>query len=70
MKRLVTHIGKLSVNAIEELGYAFMLFIESLGWIFLGRFRKQSIGLAQIFHEAMQIGVLAVPIIRVKELEV
>ena len=65
MKRLVTQLGKKSVSAIEEFGYAFTLFIESLGWIFLGPFRQQPVRAAHIFQEAMAIGVLAVPIIAV-----
>ena len=63
MKRLVTQIGRVSSNAIEELGYAFMLLKEAVGWIFLGHYRNQPVRVDHIFHEAMQIGVNAVPII-------
>ncbi|MCW9012751.1 MAG: ABC transporter permease [Gammaproteobacteria bacterium] len=62
MKKAISHVGKLSLNAIEEVGYAFMLLVESLEWFFLGKFRNQSVRLAHIFHEAMSIGVKAVPI--------
>jgi phospholipid/cholesterol/gamma-HCH transport system permease protein len=65
MKRLVTHFGKFTLDAIEELGYGFMLVVESLGWIILGPQRKQPVRIAHIFQETLQIGVLAVPIIGV-----
>ena len=65
MKQLVASIGKKSLNAIEEFGYAFMLFLESISWLILGRYRKQPVRLVHIFHEAMHIGVLAVPIVSV-----
>lgn len=65
MKRMVTHLGRVSLGAVEEFGYAFMLFIESLGWILLGGFRKQPVRVSHVFNEAMQIGVRAVPIVSV-----
>ena len=65
MKQLVTNIGKKSLNAIEEFGYAFVLFFESIAWVVMGKFRQQPVRLNHIFHEAMQIGVLAVPIVSV-----
>ncbi len=62
MIKLVTQLGKRSVNAVEELGYIFMLLVESIGWIFTGAYRKQPVRLRHIFQEAMVIGVQAVPI--------
>ncbi len=65
MKIFVTHLGRVFIQALEELGYAFMLFIESLQWIVLGKYKKQSVRIEHIFNEAMNIGVRAVPIVSV-----
>ncbi len=65
MKRLVTHLGMRSVNAVEEFGYASMLLAESLGWILFGKFRGQPVRIEQVFYEAMQIGVRAAMIVGV-----
>lgn len=65
MKTFVTHFGKVLIQILEELGYAFMLFIESLQWIVLGKYKKQSVRIEHIFYEAMNIGVRAVPIVSV-----
>lgn len=62
MKKALTHIGKSTLDAIEELGYAFMLLVESIEWFVLGKYRKQSVRIPHIFQEAMTIGVKAVPI--------
>ena len=62
MKRMVNNLGRVTIEAIEELGYIFMLFVESFGWLFLGRFRNQPVRLRHIFHEVVSIGVKAVPI--------
>ena len=62
MRRLVTQLGKKSINAVEELGYIFMLLVESMGWIFIGGYRKQPVRLRPIFQEAMGICAQSVPI--------
>jgi len=63
MKQKIEKIGKLATGAVEELGYAVMLFAESIYWLFLGRLNKQPVSLTLIFTQAMQIGVLATPIV-------
>ena len=62
MKKSLIHIGRSVFNAIEEFGYAFMLLVESLEWFVFGKMRKQSVRMEHIFHEAVSIGVRAVPI--------
>lgn len=62
MKKLSDNIGQFTIAAIEELGYVFMLFIESIEWIFTGQLRHQPVRVRHIFTEAMRIGIQAVPI--------
>jgi len=62
LKRLVNNLGSVTISAIEELGYLFMLFAESFGWLIIGKYRNQPVRLRHIFQEIMSIGVKAVPI--------
>jgi len=59
---MVNNIGKTTVRTIDELGYLFVLLIESLGWLFTGKYRNQPVRLRHIFQEIMSIGVKSVPI--------
>jgi len=63
MKYKIEKIGKGAAGVIEELGYAVMLFIDSVYWLILGRVNKQPVSLQLIFSQAMQIGVTAIPIV-------
>ncbi len=63
MKQQIEKIGRVTVSAIEELGYAMMLFLESIYWLVLGKKNKQPVSLSLIFYQAMQIGVTATPIV-------
>ena len=61
----LTHVGRRTVSGIEEFGYIFALLAESVYWLVMGRWRHQKVRLASIFHEAMLVGVQAVPIVSV-----
>ena len=63
MKQSVEKIGKVTVEAIEELGYAVMTLFESVQWLLLGKYNRQSVGRQLIFEQAMQVGVTATPIV-------
>lgn len=63
MKQQIEKIGRVTVSAVEELGYAMMLFLESIYWLVLGKKNKQPVSLSLIFYQAMQIGVTATPIV-------
>lgn len=63
LRHAVEQLGLRSVRTIEELGYIFVLFVETLYWIILGKHKKQAVRISAIFYEAMQIGVNAVPIV-------
>ncbi|MFW2374862.1 MAG: MlaE family ABC transporter permease [Gammaproteobacteria bacterium] len=65
MKKITSQIGQRSIASIEELGYAFMLLLESMQWLLLGKFQQQPVRLRHIFAEAMRIGVQAIPIVAV-----
>jgi len=59
---MVNNFGKTAVRALDELGYLFVLLVESLGWLFIGKYRNQPVRLRHIFQEIMSIGVQSVPI--------
>ncbi len=63
MKQQIEKIGHVTISAIEELGYAIMLFVESLYWLMLGHINKQAVALPLVFTQAVQIGVTATPIV-------
>ncbi len=65
MKKITAQIGQHSIAAIEELGYVFMLLVDTIQWIVLGKLRHQPVRLRHIFDEAMRIGVQAVPIVAI-----
>lgn len=55
-------IGRKTVRSVEEFGYVFTLFLESIYWLVLGWRRQQPVRPASIAAEARAIGVQAVPI--------
>jgi len=58
----IENVGRGTVRGLEELGYVAALLFESLYWLVRGRSRKQPVRMPSLFHEAMQIGVKAIPI--------
>ncbi len=63
MKLQIEKLGKLAIGVVEEVGYGFMLLIESVYWLTLGWLNKQAVGLNLIFTQSVQIGVMAAPIV-------
>ena len=63
IRRRVEHVGRVTIEAVEELGYVASLLVESVAWLFLGHRRKQPVKPSAIFREAMQIGVHAIPLV-------
>ncbi|VAW66980.1 Putative ABC transport system permease protein [hydrothermal vent metagenome] len=63
MKQYIEKVGRVSINTIEEVGYAIVLLMESVYWILLGKFNNQPVKLPLIFMQAVQIGVTAIPIV-------
>jgi phospholipid/cholesterol/gamma-HCH transport system permease protein len=56
-------VGQRATAALEEVGYVFSLFVESVYWAAVGRWRQQPVRLAPIFSAAMAVGITAIPII-------
>lgn len=63
MRPLIEKVGVSTVQAVEEAGYQFSLFAESLYWLIVGPFLHQPVRLRIIVSEMMKIGVLAIPIV-------
>lgn len=61
--RLLEQLGRKVAAGVEEAGYIFALFIESVFWIFCGPFYKQPIRVPSVFTQMMQIGIAAIPIV-------
>jgi phospholipid/cholesterol/gamma-HCH transport system permease protein len=59
----VEHLGRATVEVIEEFGYYFLLFFESAYWLLFGAFQKQPVRLPSVFGQMMTIGIAAIPII-------
>lgn len=62
MLRVAEGIGRGVARGAEEVGFASVLFLESLLWAVLGPARHQPVRLPAIFVQMMQIGVQALPI--------
>lgn len=65
MIRFIEFVGKRTVSALEELGYAISLSVDSIVWLLLGGTRKQAVQLTAIVREVAVIGVQAIPIVSV-----
>ncbi len=63
LKVAIEGLGKGTISAIEEVGYTFFLFVESMYWLFVGPFIRQPVGVTLIVSEMMKIGVLAIPVV-------
>ncbi|MCB2181821.1 MAG: ABC transporter permease [Desulfobulbaceae bacterium] len=63
MKRFCEQLGRRTVVSLEELGYVASLCLESVLWLFLGPRRRQPVQTSAVFREAMEIGVMAIPIV-------
>ena len=60
---MLEHLGRKTVEAVEEAGYLVALLIESMFWIFFGPFYRQPVRVPSVFTQMMQIGIAAVPIV-------
>lgn len=65
LHHLLDRLGRASVRAVEEFGFAASLLGEALWWLVMGRVRRQPVKLAPIAAQAMEIGINALPIITV-----
>jgi phospholipid/cholesterol/gamma-HCH transport system permease protein len=65
IRRRLEALGRRSLEAIVELGYVALLLVQSLFYALLGWRQQQPVRIASIVHEAMNIGVRAVPIVAI-----
>jgi len=63
MKSRIEKVGRLSINAVEELGYGLMMFYESVYWLLFGKYHKQAVGWPLILSQIIQIGASATLIV-------
>jgi phospholipid/cholesterol/gamma-HCH transport system permease protein len=62
---LLDQIGRRAVGGLSEFGFGAALLGESLFWLVMGRRRRQPARLAPMAHQAMEIGIGALPIVTV-----
>ncbi len=63
-------LGRVTVTAVSQIGYACALFFESLYWLLAGPRRRQPVSLSATAVEMMKIGVQAIPITAILSLSV
>ena len=61
--RFAERVGRAWVQGLAELGYCGSLVVESLYWLFLGSRVKQTVRVASVFAQMMEIGIGAIPIV-------
>lgn len=62
LREPVENLGRSTVAAVSEFGYAAALLVESCYWILMGWRRRQPVRLAVIAAEMFEIGVRAIPL--------
>ena len=65
LHHLLDRLGRATIRAVEEFGFAASLFGEALWWLVVGHARRQPVRLAPILAQAMEIGIAALPIVTV-----
>jgi phospholipid/cholesterol/gamma-HCH transport system permease protein len=59
----VEALGRGTIRSVAAMGQGALLLSDVLGWIAFGRRRRQPVRAAPIFSQAMEIGILALPIV-------
>lgn len=59
----VENLGRSAVGGVEGVGFGAQLFAESMYWLFTGRWRRQPVRLQAVFAQAMEVGIMALPIV-------
>jgi len=62
---LAGKVGRATVLALDEMGFAAHLLGKSVYWLFLGRRQRQPVRLDSVVTQAFEIGVQAIPILSV-----
>lgn len=62
---LLDRMGRATIRAVEEFGFAASLLGEALWWLAAGRTRRQPARLRPIIIQAMETGIQALPIVTI-----
>ena len=62
---LLDRLGRATIRAVEEFGFAASLLGEALWWLAGGRTRRQPVRLRPIIIQAMETGIQALPIVTI-----
>ena len=62
---LFDRMGRATIRAVEEFGFAASLLGEALWWLAAGRTRRQPVRLRPIIIQAMETGIQALPIVTI-----
>lgn len=62
---LLDRMGRATIRAVEEFGFAASLLGEALWWLAAGRTRRQPVRLRPIVLQAMETGIQALPIVTI-----
>jgi phospholipid/cholesterol/gamma-HCH transport system permease protein len=63
MRSFIENIGYSMILAVERLGFAIRLFIDSIYWLIFGRKYRQNLRLSQVLEQVRVIGFDALPIV-------
>src|SRR5262245_11463473 len=55
-------LGRRTAKGFDEWGFGASLLVESVVWVFIGRFYRQPVRITHTFAEMMRFGVAALPI--------
>ena len=58
-------LGRWAIGGVAEIGFAAVLFAETLYWVALGHRRQQPVRIPSVFSQMLEIGILAIPIVTV-----
>jgi phospholipid/cholesterol/gamma-HCH transport system permease protein len=61
--RMLEAVGRGTLRAVEQFGFAATLVGDSAYWLIMGRRRGQAVRPAPVFSEMMEIGIRAIPIV-------
>ncbi len=62
---LLDRMGRATIRAVEEFGFAASLLGQALWWLAAGRTRRQPVRLRPIVLQAMETGIQALPIVTI-----
>jgi len=62
---LLDRLGRATIRAVEEFGFAASLLGQALWWLAAGRTRRQPVRLRPIVLQAMETGIQALPIVTI-----